>query len=40
LHLAIHSGAGFIHADLSLRRTVETPGAPRWPVIAAWRWSN
>ncbi|MBC2778306.1 NlpC/P60 family protein [Parasphingopyxis marina] len=40
LHLAIHSGAGFIHADLGLRRTVETPGAPRWPVLAAWRWSD
>jgi cell wall-associated NlpC family hydrolase len=37
LHLAIHSGTGFIHADLGLRRTVETPGAPPWPVIAAWR---
>ncbi|MEM8695166.1 MAG: peptidoglycan endopeptidase [Pseudomonadota bacterium] len=38
LHLAVHSGTGFIHADLGLRRVVETPGAPGWPILSVWRW--
>ncbi len=38
LHLAVHSGTGFIHADLGLRRVVETPGRPIWPLLAIWRW--
>lgn len=37
LHLAIHCGASFVHADAQLRRVVETPGEPRWPIIAAFR---
>ncbi len=36
-HLAITTDRGFVHADAGLRRVVETPGAPRWPVIARWR---
>lgn len=37
LHLAIVTPAGFVHADAALRRVVEVPGLPRWPVLAAWR---
>ncbi|MBX9796087.1 peptidoglycan endopeptidase [Sphingomonas sp.] len=37
LHLAIASEAGIIHADAALRCVVERPGAPPWPLIAAWR---
>lgn len=36
-HLAVLTDAGFVHADAGLRRVVETPGRPRWPVLAAWR---
>ena len=36
-HLAILTDRGFIHADAGLRRVVEAPGAPRWPLVAAWR---
>lgn len=36
-HLAILTGTSFVHADAGLRRVVETPGRPRWPVIAAFR---
>jgi hypothetical protein len=37
LHLAICSDRGFIHADARLRRVVEVPGPPPWPVIGRWR---
>lgn len=37
LHLAVRTDSGVVHADASLRRVVERPGAPPWPVIAAWR---
>jgi hypothetical protein len=37
LHLAIDSGTGVIHADAMLRRVVERPGPPPWPVLARWR---
>lgn len=37
LHLAIRSEAGIIHADAMLRRVVERPGPPPWPVIGCWR---
>jgi cell wall-associated NlpC family hydrolase len=37
LHLAIATTTGFVHADASLRRVVERPGAPPWPVLARWR---
>lgn len=36
-HLAISCGASFVHADAALKRVVETPGAPQWPVEAAYR---
>lgn len=32
LHLAIRTEGGFVHADAGLRRVVERPGAPPWPV--------
>lgn len=37
LHLAIWAGASVIHADAMLRRVVERPGDPPWPVIGYWR---
>jgi hypothetical protein len=36
-HLAVRTDHGFVHADAGLRRVVETPGSPRWPLIGAWR---
>jgi hypothetical protein len=35
-HLAVATDRGFVHADASLRRVVETPGAPRWPLLGCW----
>jgi cell wall-associated NlpC family hydrolase len=37
LHLAIRTGRGFVHADAGLRKVVETPGTPPWPIIGVWR---
>lgn len=37
VHLAISCGASFVHADARLRRVVETPGKPPWPIIGAYR---
>jgi cell wall-associated NlpC family hydrolase len=37
VHLGIWTGAGLIHADAGLRRVVERPGAPAWPIIGIWR---
>lgn len=37
LHLAISTQEGFVHAHASLRRVVETPGMPEWPVIGVYR---
>ena len=37
LHLAIWTGSGIIHADAGLRRVVERPGRPPWPVLGIWR---
>lgn len=37
LHLGIRTDGGFVHADAGLRRVVERPGAPPWPVLGAWR---
>lgn len=34
LHLAIATPGGFVHADAGLRRVVEAPGPPRWPLVA------
>lgn len=39
-HLAIDCGGSFIHADARLRRVVEVPGSPPWPLIAAYRVAN
>ena len=36
LHLGVWTGATLIHADAGLRRVVETPGRPRWPVLSMW----
>jgi murein DD-endopeptidase / murein LD-carboxypeptidase len=35
-HLGIWTGESLIHADARLRRVVELPGAPPWPVLGAW----
>lgn len=37
LHLGICADGGIIHADAGLRRIVERPGPPPWPVIGIWR---
>lgn len=36
LHLAVLTDGGFVHADARLRRVIETPGPPPWPVAGAW----
>lgn len=36
-HLGIRTAAGFVHAHAGIRRVVETPGMPEWPVVAAYR---
>ena len=35
-HLAIRTRGGFVHAHAGLRRVVETPGDPPWPLLAGW----
>ena len=37
IHLAVRTRAGFVHADARLRRVVETPGAPEWPLVGVYR---
>jgi cell wall-associated NlpC family hydrolase len=37
MHLAIHCGDTFVHADARLRRVVETPGRPCWSIKAVFR---
>ncbi len=37
LHLGIRTSDGIVHADAGLRRVVEAPGAPRWPIMGTWR---
>ena len=37
LHLGVWSGEGLVHADARLRRVVERPGRPAWPVLSSWR---
>lgn len=37
IHTAVITPTGFVHADARLRRVVEVPGRPHWPVLAAWR---
>ena len=36
-HLGIRTAGGFVHADAGLRRVVERPGMPPWPLIGVWR---
>jgi len=36
-HLAVQVPGGLVHADAMLRRVVERPGVPPWPLVAAWR---
>lgn len=37
IHLGIRTVGGFVHADAGLRRVVERPGMPPWPLIGVWR---
>lgn len=37
LHLGVRTAEGFVHAHAGLRRVVETPGTPEWPLIGAYR---
>ena len=37
LHLAVRTDAGFVHAHGGIRRVVETPGLPEWPLLAVYR---
>jgi len=37
LHLGILTDRGVIHADARLRKVVETPGSPAWPILSAHR---
>jgi cell wall-associated NlpC family hydrolase len=37
VHLGIRTAAGFVHADAGLRRVVERPGPPPWPILGVWR---
>jgi cell wall-associated NlpC family hydrolase len=36
-HLGILTERGMVHADARLRRVVEIPGAPHWPVLGIYR---
>jgi hypothetical protein len=37
LHFGVRTDTGFVHADARLRRVVETPGKPEWPVLGIYR---
>lgn len=37
LHLAVRTIHGFVHAHAGIRRVVETPGMPEWPMLAVYR---
>ena len=37
MHLGVLTDGGFVHADGRLRKVVETPGEPEWPVIGIYR---
>jgi murein DD-endopeptidase / murein LD-carboxypeptidase len=37
LHLAVRTSDGFVHAHAVIRRVVETPGMPDWPLIGVYR---
>lgn len=36
-HLGIAVPDGLVHADAMLRRVVERPGTPPWPIAGMWR---
>ncbi len=36
-HLAVLVPGGIVHADAMLRRVVERPGVPPWPMLGCWR---
>ena len=36
-HLGIRTPDGFVHAHAGVRRVVETPGDPEWPLLAVYR---
>lgn len=37
LHLGVRTQAGFVHAHARLRRVVETPAMPPWPIVGVYR---
>lgn len=37
LHFAVRTDRGFVHAHAGIRRVVETPGLPEWPLLGAYR---
>lgn len=37
LHFGVRTAVGFVHAHARLRRVVETPGVPEWPLIGIYR---
>jgi murein DD-endopeptidase / murein LD-carboxypeptidase len=37
MHLGVRTDAGFVHAHAGIRRVIETPGVPEWPLVAAYR---
>jgi murein DD-endopeptidase / murein LD-carboxypeptidase len=39
LHLAVHCGCSFVHADARARRVVEMPGAPQWRILGTYRFA-
>ena len=36
LHLGLWTGTGLVHAHAGLRRVVETPGLPAFPLLGIW----
>jgi len=36
-HLAVRTDQGFVHAHAGIRRVVETPGVPEWPLLGVYR---
>jgi hypothetical protein len=36
-HLAVRTDCGFVHAHAGIRRVVETPGMPDWPLLGVYR---
>lgn len=37
LHFAVKTETGLVHADARLRRVVERPGEPQWPLVGVYR---